>query len=181
MGSEVRTTCKNGHEGLLRLQVTVLAAPPPCLLPNSRIEGDTAFDVIGVDFAGPIRYRQRAKRERKAYIALFSCSLCRAVHLELLSSLETEEFIQCLKQFIARRGRPRRIYSDNGGTFVKAEKCLRSVRQDDKLQGYLEKEEIHWQFNLFRAPWWDGQFERLISVVKQAFYKTIGYCSSNLG
>ena len=160
--------------GCKRFQVAALAAPPPGLLPNSRTEGDTAFDVIGVDFAGPIRYRQRAKRERKAYIALFSCSLCRAVHLELLPSLETEEFIQCLKRFIARRDRPRRIYSDNGGTFVKAEKWLRRVRQDEKLQGYLEKEEIHWQFNLSRAPCWGGQFERLISVVKQAFYKTIG-------
>ena len=30
------------------------------------------------------------------------------------------------------------------------------------------------KFNLSRAPWWGGQYERLIGVVKQALYKTIG-------
>ena len=33
---------------------------------------------------------------------------------------------------------------------------------------------ILWQFNLARALWWGGQFERLVGVVKQAFYKAIG-------
>jgi hypothetical protein len=38
----------------------------------------------------------------------------------------------------------------------------------------MSEEEILWQFNLSRAPWWGGQFERLIGVVKQSMYKTIG-------
>ena len=79
-----------------------------------------------------------------------------------------------MKHFVERRGRPRRIYSDNGGTFIKAEKWFRSVRRDEKLQGYLEEQEIQRHLNLSRAPWWGGQFERLISVVKQAWYKTVG-------
>ena len=29
-------------------------------------------------------------------------------------------------------------------------------------------------FNLSRAPWWGGQFERLIGVVKLVMYKVIG-------
>ena len=33
---------------------------------------------------------------------------------------------------------------------------------------------IKWQFNLSRAPWWGGQYERFIGIVKQALYKTIG-------
>ena len=32
-----------------------------------------------------------------------------------------------------------------------------------------------WQFNLSRAPWWDGQYERIIGLVKQALYKVIGH------
>ena len=31
-----------------------------------------------------------------------------------------------------------------------------------------------WQFNLSRAPWWGGQFERLVGVFKRAFNKTAG-------
>ena len=32
---------------------------------------------------------------------------------------------------------------------------------------------ILWQFNPSRAPWWGGQFERLVGVVKKAFYKAV--------
>jgi hypothetical protein len=46
--------------------------------------------------------------------------------------------------------------------------------EDEKLQNWLAQNEIKWQFNLSRAPWWGGQFERMVGLVKQAFYKTVG-------
>ena len=46
--------------------------------------------------------------------------------------------------------------------------------KDENLHGYLAHHHIAWQFNLSRAPWWGGQFERMIGLVKQAFYKSIG-------
>ena len=33
---------------------------------------------------------------------------------------------------------------------------------------------IEWKFNLSRAPWWGGQYERLIEFFKRAFHKSIG-------
>ena len=65
--------------GCKRFRTTALAVPPPGFFPTSRTEGSTAFEVIGVDFAGPIRYRAKINREGKTYIALFACSLSRAV------------------------------------------------------------------------------------------------------
>ena len=38
----------------------------------------------------------------------------------------------------------------------------------------MEQHDISWKFNLSRAPWWGGQFERLIAVVKSAMFKVIG-------
>ena len=105
---------------------------------------------------------QKANREGKAYLTVFVCSLTYAVHLELLPSLETEKFIPCLKQLVAAS--PRRINLGNRRTFAKAGKWLRSVRRNKKFQGYLEEQEIKWQFNLSQAPWW-GEW---------ALYKTIG-------
>ena len=100
------------------------------------------------------------------------------MHLELLPSLETgkrpRNFLPCLKRFIARRGRPKTLYSDNGGTLVKASKWLKGVQREEKIQGFLEQQEIEWHLNLPRAPWWGGQFEQLIGVAKRAFHKTIG-------
>ena len=132
---------------------------------------------MGVDFAGPIHYRKGGTREGKAYVVLFSCSLTQGVYLEVVPSLETGRFLPCLKRLIARRGRPKVLYSDNGRTFVKAVKWVRTVRHDEKIHRFLEQHHIQWNFNLSRAPWWGGQFERLIGLMKQAFYKTIGAAS----
>ena len=33
---------------------------------------------------------------------------------------------------------------------------------------------MHWKFNLSLAPWWGGQYERLIGLFKRSFYKQIG-------
>ena len=84
------------------------------------------------------------------------------------------EFINSLKRLIARRGRPSKVFVDNGKTFVAAAKWLSKVRKDEKFNDFLAKQSITWQFNLSRAPWWGGQFEHLIGLMKAAFYKTVG-------
>ena len=107
---KVRKRC----HGCKRFQTLAYAAPPPGNLPTTRTQGTNPYQVIGVDYAGPIRYRVSKQREGKAYVLLYACSLTRGVYLDLLPSLETAECLRSLKQFIARRGRPERIYSDNG-------------------------------------------------------------------
>ena len=99
-----------------------------------------------------MKYRKGKKNEGKAYIVLYACSLTRGIYLELLPSLETEEFMSSLKRFIARRGRPNTFYSDNGRTFVGAAKLLKTIMADEKLQDYLAYLGIRWKFNLSRAP-----------------------------
>ena len=135
--------------------------------------GTTPFQVVGADYAGPVKYRVSSNREGKAYIVLYACSLSRALYIELTKPMETEEFIS-LKRFIARKGRPEKIYSDNGRTFVGAAKWLRNVMQDERLHDFLAKLNIKWHFNLTKAPWWGGQFERMIVLVNQAFNKRVG-------
>ena len=136
--------------------------------------GEVPFQTIGVDYAGPIKYRHK-KSEKKAYILLYSCSLTRAVYLDLLPDLTTEKFIRSFKRLVARRGRPRKVYSDNGKTFVAASKWVKNVMKDEELQNWLARNEIKWQFHLSRAPWWGGQFERMVGLAKKGFYKTIGH------
>ena len=48
------------------------------------------------------------------------------------------------------------------------------MEKDEKFQDWLARQGIKWQFNLSRAPWWGGQFERLVGLLKQSLYKTIG-------
>lgn len=70
-----------------------------------------------------------APTESKVYLVLHGCSVNKAVHLDLLKSLEVQELIPSLKRFIARRGRPETINSDNVATFKVAAKWLQKVQR----------------------------------------------------
>ena len=74
-----------------RFQAKAYQEPPPGNLPTTRTQGTTPFQVLGVDFAGPIMYAPQSKKESKAYLVMYSCSLTRAVHLDLVKSLTTED------------------------------------------------------------------------------------------
>ena len=142
-----------GCFGCKKFQTAAFQKPPPGNLSNDRTSGSVPFQVVGVDYAGPIPYKIGKKRgDGKAFILLFACSLTRAIHLELLTNQTTEKFIKSFKCFIAGRGRPQKVYSDNGGGFVAASKWLKGIMKDEKLHGYLVHHHIAWQFNLSRAP-----------------------------
>ena len=160
--------------GFRRFQAQGYSNPPPGNLPRERTEGETPFQVIGVDYAGPLKYRDKAKMEGKAFVSLYTCSLTRVLHLDLLPSLETKEFLRSFKRFIARRGRPETVYSDNGKSFLSAAKWISKVMSDEKIHDFLANQQIKWKFDLSRAPWWGGQFERMVGLVKAALSKTVG-------
>ena len=66
----------------------------------------------------------------KRWRFLFTCLTTRAVHLEFVPSLDTSSCVMGIERFIARRGTPSTIWSDNGTNFVGAEKellaCIKS-------------------------------------------------------
>jgi len=134
----------------------------------------TPYKTIGVDFAGPIKYPVTQKTDGKCYLVLYACSLTRGVYLDLIPSLKPNKFLSSLKGFIARRGHPRVIYSDNGSAFKSAADWLNNVKNDEKFHNCLAQLDLSWRFNLSRAPWLGGQFERFIGVFKSAFRKTVG-------
>ena len=75
---------------------SVKADPPP--LPVHRVKDASVFEVTGIDFAGPVYLRG----QQKGWICLFTCAMYHAVHLELVTSLSTDEFLGCLRRFYAR-------------------------------------------------------------------------------
>ena len=118
-------TCK-------RYRVKPVPSTTKSTLPSFRAELTDPFAVIGVYFAGPILYKHTNKIG-KAYIALFTCATIRAVHLKLCPDLSAQEFKRALKEFIARRGCPQVIVSDNGKTFVATSKWLSTLKRDNDL------------------------------------------------
>ncbi len=146
-----------------KLEGKSFGSPPIAPLPDFRVSQALPFSKVGVDFAGPLYIKKEGKME-KAYVALFTCCVTRAVHLELVENLNASTFLNCLRRFSARRGTPTLIVSDNGKTF----------KATDLLQNYLSSKRICWRFNLERAAWMGGFFERLISSMKRCLRKVLG-------
>ena len=144
-----------------KLEGLSYGSPSISQLPKSRVEGGQAFQGVGIDFCGPL-YLANPKGETKSYIALITCTSSRMVHLELCGSLEAATLIGCLKRFFARRGTPSLIISDNAKTF-----------KSEAIKKFTATRGITWHFNLAKAPWWGGLFERLIRSTKRCLKKTL--------
>lgn len=96
-------------------------------LPVERVTPSRPFTSVGVDFAGPFTTKcvgHRSVVRFKAYVALFTCLATRAIHLEVVSTLSTDHFMLSFTRFIARRGRPSVVWSDNGTNFIGAAAVL---------------------------------------------------------
>ena len=140
-------------------------------LPWNRTTIAPPFTYCGVDVFGPV-YVKEGRKVLKRYGLLFTCFSLRAVHIEMLASLETDSFIQALCRFISRRGAVREIRSDNGTNFVGAESELRDAMQEmdqAKIGGFLTEQGcdyILWERNAPKASHMGGVWERQIRTVK---------------
>ena len=83
--------------GCKRFQQRAFTTPVAGQLPDDRTNPGTAFEVIGVDFAGPVKFRKSNKAEAKAYLCIFACSLSRAIHLELFAQSGDKYFYHVLE------------------------------------------------------------------------------------
>jgi hypothetical protein len=141
----------------------------PATLPVDRVKDCKAFQVVGVDLAGPLFLKNRSK----AWVVLYTCAVYRCVHLELVSSLSTEAFLWSFQRFITRRGRPDTVFSDNGTNFVGAANLFKTVDWK-RVEAEAKVRRIEWKFNPPSAPWWGGWWERLIRVMKDLLKRILG-------
>ncbi|XP_075732618.1 uncharacterized protein LOC142775163 [Rhipicephalus microplus] len=148
-------------------------------MPEDRLLSSGPFDAVGLDFAGPLYIKQRELHgdTSKADILLFTCATTRAVHLELTSAISTSAFFLAFRRFLARRGVPITMYSDNALAFKRASRDLRniwSVMKSSPFAYFLLNYRIEWKFIVPGAPWWGGWWERLVRTVKSSLRKVMG-------
>ena len=71
--------------------------------------------------------------------------------------MSAKEFLLCLRQFIARRGIPRQIFSDNAKQFKAARtvlaKAWEDVVTDKEVSEFAAYQGIEWKFIIELAPW----------------------------
>ena len=145
-------------------------------LPTSRVTpAQHPFTDVGIDYFGPILV-QFKRGTAKRYGCLFTCMASRAVHIEIAHSLDTDSFLAAFQRFMARRGKPSRVYSDNGTNFVAGSKELKErIREfnSSKIQDNLSQKEIQWSFNPPAASHMGGVWERLIRSVRSILQRIL--------
>ena len=141
---------------------------------------EPAFTSTGLDFMGPL-YVKVKRSSVKRWACVFTCMSSRAIHIEVVDSLDTDSFINALRRFIARRGRPKVICSDNGSNFVSANKELRSALEEwnEAAEIALKQENIKWRFNPPLASHMGGVWERMIRSIRRILTSLVNKRSLN--
>ena len=87
-------TCK-------RLEGLPYCSQLPPDLPTCRVSDDPPFSHTGLDFAGPVYFRERrdGSNNAKGYICLFTCASTRAVNLELTHGMSADTFLLAFRRF----------------------------------------------------------------------------------
>jgi len=177
---------------LNRCQVCQIVEGGPCRMPQmppwpkERVVQSIPFEYTGLDYFGPLYIKSYlnvtseggAPATKKVWVCLFTCFVVRAVHIELIEDMSAEEFLFCFRRFIARRGVPKQILSDNAKQFKTARSVLNKmwsdvVRSNDVIE-FSATRGIEWKFIVNLAPWMGGLYERLVGVTKRALRKVIG-------
>ncbi|XP_066152747.1 uncharacterized protein [Euwallacea fornicatus] len=143
-------------------------------LPPSHVTVGSVFSIVGVDYMGPLNIRDkkgRGSRLPKCYVSVFICFVTKALHLELMSDLSSESFLLAFRRFVARRGRPSHVYSDNGTNFVGANRKLAElghflIKESGDLSNSYAREGMHWHFIPAQSPHFGGLWEAGVKSVK---------------
>ncbi|XP_055645639.1 uncharacterized protein LOC129782532 [Toxorhynchites rutilus septentrionalis] len=170
--SEIRSAVRKMSDNCRKCKVRKASPHPPRMgpLPESRLNPYVRpFTFTGLDYFGPISIRL-GRSCVKRWVALFTCLTTRVIHLELAFTLATESCKLAVRRFIARRGAPLEIYSDQGTNFQGARKELQQEinKLNHELAATFTNAATQWKLNPPYAPHMGGIWERLVRSVKAA-------------
>ena len=146
-------------------------------LPTKRVSQSSPFSHSGVDYFGPL-FVKSSNENKKVWVCLYTCLVTRAVNLDVMSDMSTEQSLLAIRRFVARHGKPKEIISDNASQFKLASdvinKLWRNILPENDVLYYATNENIKWKYIVKLAPWMGGFYERLIGLVKRSLGKAIG-------
>lgn len=140
---------------------------------SDRVNFVRPFEHVGVDYTGHF-FVKLGENVQKMYLLLYTCLNVRAVHLDLVQSMNTSDFLLSFVKFTSLYGLPSSIYSDNAPTFGQASNILNSSSLDNPLSEFLIHNSIkHVKIPLY-AAWQGAAWERLIRTIKLCIFKSVG-------
>ncbi len=94
--------------------------------------------------------------------------------MEVTTKLTAEHVLMAIRRFIARRGVPKYIISDNAQGYKLTSRTLscpswKAAVIDPSVQNYCSEMKIDWKLIVELAPWMGGFYERMIGTIKRSF------------
>lgn len=167
-----RSAVKTAFKSCQICKIKKARPDPPQMgqLPLCRLTSNVPpFTFCGVDAFGPL-YVTVGRHKEKRWGVLFTCMAIRAIHLEIVHSLSADSTIMAVQRMMARRGKIKCLYSDNGTNFRGASEELKTfwknIDHDEMTKKFSEKM-IEWHFIAPASPNMGGCWERLIGSVKK--------------
>ncbi|KAI9549120.1 hypothetical protein GHT06_007526 [Daphnia sinensis] len=168
-----RSTIRRALRQCIKCRIQHAMPQPPRManLPKERLQGFVrVFTNAGLDCFGPFHV-VIGRKTVKRYGLLVTCLASRAVHLEVLDSMDADSFIMALRRFISYRGCPKVIYSDNGTNIVAGQKELEqgiANLNSNRVVGEMVDAGIDWRKSAPSCAHEGGVWERLIGSSKVA-------------
>lgn len=135
------------------------------VLPENRVKPfEPAFTSCAVDIFGHF-FVKIGRSNVKRWVAAFICENCKAVHLEMLYSMDTSAFMNALRKMMGRRGRIHRLTSDQGSNLKAASKEISAAIKEWNNSGMeqrLRQYGVEWMFTPATASHMNGLAERII-------------------
>ena len=134
------------------------------------------FAQTGIGLFGPF-FIVNGKTLEKHYAIIFNCLATRACHLESCPFMTSDSFLNAFRRFVARRGQPQLLRSDNGSNFVGARRELQQSLNDsikNVRENRPESIEMRRDLNPPFAPHFGGVWERMIQTAKRTLLIILG-------
>lgn len=151
-------------------------------LPSERVIPSPPFKYTGMDCFGPLFVKQ-GRSVCKRYGLILTCLCSRSVHIEMLTDMSTDSFINALRCFIAIRGAVQQIRSDQGTNFVGAKNEFKRALEEidaERLRVFLSERQCDFVMNAPHASHAGGVWERQIRTVKSVLNSILSLHSARL-
>ena len=137
-----------------------------------------SFYFIALDYAGPfiLKKESGSGNEEKVWCMIASCLVTRFIHVEVVNNCSTEAFLDAFRSYVALRGLPKKIYSDNATYFKSADKQLKKVLREIRWTEIEDHEKgIEWVYFPPLASAKAGIIEICVRLFKVALTKALQF------
>ena len=139
------------------------------------------FTNVGFDVFGPWEIHTRKTRggaaKSKRWGLVFTCLTSRAIHIELLESMDASAFICALRRFFAQRGQAALLRCDQGTNFVGGKSELEDAFKEmdfAKLQRFVTEQGCKCKLNPPHASHFGGAWEGQIRTIRRVLDVILG-------